>query len=311
MKRLKIIFYLILLPAVISACSVMADQVDESKLVAKINGKEILSSDVDPYVEKLIERAKSMGQEVTPEIEKNIRNQWIDRLVAKELFLQQARAEKITVTDEEIETGMGIAQSEGANLPPEELKAMIKEDLLISKVIEFQVISKIVITDQESEDLYNARKDEFKQPEQIRASHILIKADPSDPQEKRDAAKKKIESVLTEVRAGKDDFGDLARKYSEGPSASKGGDLGFFSRGQMVAPFEEAAFKLDKGGISDVVETMFGYHIIKVEDKKEASTVAFEDAKEDIKYFLMRQRSNEKIEAWIKELKDKATIEIF
>ena len=311
MKRLKILLYPVLLLFVISACSAMAEQVDESKVVAKINEKEILSSDVDFYVEKLIERAKSTGQEVTPEMEKDIRSQWINRLVAKELFLQQARAEKITVTDEEIENGMGIAQTQGANLPPEELKAMIKDDLLISKVIETKVISKIVITDQESEDLYNSRKDEFKQPEQISARHILIKVGPSDPQEKRDAAKKKIESVLAETRASKDDFGELAKKYSEGPSGPNGGDLGFFTRGQMVPPFEEAAFKLDKGGVSDVVETMFGYHIIKVEDKKEAIMIPFADAKEDIKNYMMRQKSNEKIETWIKELKEKATIEIF
>ncbi len=311
MKRLKILLYPLLLSVAISACSVMAEQVDESKVVAKINEKEILSSDVDFYVEKLIERAKSMGQEVTPEIEKDIRDQWIDRLVAKELFLQQARAENITVTDAEIEEGMGFAQSKGANLPSEELKGMIKDDLLISKVIKAKVISKIVITDQESKDLYNARKDEFKQPEQVSARHILIKVDPSDSQEKKDAAKKKIDAVLAEARAGKGDFGELARKYSEGPSGPNGGDLGSFGRGQMVPPFEEAAFKLAKGDISDVVETMFGYHIIKVEDKKEAATIAFEDAKGDINNFLMRQKSNEKIETWIKELKDKATIEIF
>ena len=311
MKGLKILLYPVLLSFVISACSAMAEQVDESKVVAKINEKEILSSDVDFYVEKLIERAKSMGQEVTPEIEKEIRDQWINRLVAKELFLQQARVENITVTDEEIENGMGIAQTQGADLPPEELKEILKDDLLISKVIEAKVISKIVITDQESEDLYNSRKDEFKQPEQISARHILIKVGPSDSQEKKDAARKKIESVLAEARASKDDFSELAKKHSEGPSGPKGGDLGFFTRGQMVPPFDEAAFKLGEGEVSDIVETTFGYHIIKVEDKKEATTIPFADAKEDIKNYMMRQKSNEKIEAWIKELKEKATIEIY
>jgi peptidyl-prolyl cis-trans isomerase C len=311
MKRFKSVLYPLLLFFIVSGCSAMAEQVEESEVVAKVNGKEIFSADVDFYIDRLIEQAKSMGQEMTPEIEKNIRSEWIDKMITKELFLEQAVSESVTVTDEEIDDVMGLAQTQGANLPPDELKALIKDDLMISKVIESKIVSKIVITDKESEDLYNVRKGEFKLPEQVSAKHILIKVDASASEEERKKAKEKIESVLKEARAGKEEFSDLAKKYSEGPSGPNGGDLGYFIRGQMVPSFEEAAFSLNKGEISDVVETMFGYHIIKVEDKKESTPIPFADVKEDIEKYLIRQKSSEKIEAWIKELRSNATIEVY
>lgn len=113
---------------------------------------------------------------------------------------------------------------------------------------------------------------------------------PTDPQKKKDNARKNIESILSEAKTGKVDFGDLAKKYSEGPSNVKGGDLGYFGRGEMVPPFEKAAFELKIGEVSNVVETRFGYHIIKKEDWKEARAIPFSEAKDGIKNHLKNQK---------------------
>jgi len=151
---------------------------------------------------------------------------------------------------------------------------------------------KIEITDQEIKDYYEYNIDSYSEPKKIKARHILFKLDENAPEEKEKAVREKAQSVLKEAREGKD-FAELAKKYSEGPTKSKGGDLGYFSPGQMVKPFEDAAFNLKPGEISDLVRTKFGYHIIKVEDVKEASHKTLEEMRDEIKKTLTTNRSVE------------------
>ena len=125
----------------------------------------------------------------------------------------------------------------------------------------------------------------------------------------KDAAKKKIEKVLVLAKEGKD-FAELAKEYSEGPSKDNGGDLGYFPRGAMVKAFEDAAFALDEGEISDVVETQFGYHIIKLTGKKAQRNVPFEEVKDRLKHSLLQQKIKTEIRNWINNLKANANIEI-
>lgn len=284
---------------------------EKPKVAAKVNGKEILISDVNLFVEPVLEQAKAMGQQITPETEETIRKQWVEQMVARELLLQQAVEEKVVVPNEDIESALSEAQQHGVSIPIDALRRLIKDDLMINKTIEANIISKIVVKDKEVEDFYNSRKDEFKQPEQIEARHILIKVQPSDTQEAKDNALKKIKGILAEVKEGKKDFAELAKEYSECPSGPNGGDLGYFGHGQMVPAFEAAAFALKTGEISDVVETQFGYHIIKVDDKKESRIIPLAEAKEYIRKDIEGRQGNQKIEEWLKELKSKATIEIY
>ena len=102
---------------------------------------------------------------------------------------------------------------------------------------------------------------------------------------------------------------ELAKEVSEGPSASRGGDLGYFSRGQMVKPFEDAVFSLKPGETSDIVKTQFGYHLIKCEDIKAETTVPFDDVKGDLRRFLKQQKARKEVTAYLKELKKDAKIE--
>lgn len=139
-------------------------------------------------------------------------------------------------------------------------------------------------------DYYEYNLDDFKTGEQIRARHILFKLKSDAPEEEVREVREKALSVLKKARAGAD-FAELARKYSEGPTRTKGGDLGFFSKGKMVKQFEEAAFSLKKGEISDLVRTPFGFHIIKVEDKIEARTKPLEEVAEEIRQTLLKRET--------------------
>ena len=139
----------------------------------------------------------------------------------------------------------------------------------------------VKVQDREVQDYYEYNMDTFRDPKQVKARHILFKLSQNAAEEEEKKIREKASSVLEEARQGKD-FETLAKKFSEGPTGPKGGDLGYFSEGRMVKPFENAAFKLKKGEISDLVRTRFGYHIIRVEDIKETRTKPIDEVREQI-----------------------------
>ena len=148
----------------------------------------------------------------------------------------------------------------------------------------------VVLMDRQVEDYYEENVQMFKQEKEVKVRHILFKLDRNAPKEEEEKVREKASKVLEKARAG-EDFAELAKKYSEGPTAKKGGDLGYFSSGRMVKPFEEAAFKMKKGEISDLVRTPFGFHIIKVEDIKEARTKSLEEVRGQISKTLITMAS--------------------
>jgi peptidyl-prolyl cis-trans isomerase D len=152
--------------------------------------------------------------------------------------------------------------------------------------------AQVKITDLEINDYYEYHIDKFSQPDQVKARHILFKLNPSATKEEEKKVREKAEKVLEEARQGKD-FAALAEKYSEGPTRSKGGDLGYFSRGKMLKAFEDTAFKLKKGEISDLVRTNYGFHIIKVDDIKKAETQTLDEVRDQIVEALIKSNSAE------------------
>ena len=145
--------------------------------------------------------------------------------------------------------------------------------------------------------------------ETVRARHILIRSSRNDDFKKRSVALNKIKAIKKKLDNGAD-FVDLAKEKSEGPSASKGGDLGYFSKGQMVPEFEKVAFSLSVGGISGVVETEFGYHIIMVEEKKAAKRLKFDDIKLDLAGYIYQKKGQERYDTYVASLRKKAEVKI-
>ena len=179
--------------------------------------------------------------------------------------------------------------------------------MAIQELVKTQVVDKIDVSDAEMKQYFDSHPEEFKQPEQVKASHILIKvAADADPAQK-DEARQKIEDIQKKLKKG-EDFSTMAREHSEGPSASRGGDLGYFSRGQMVKPFEDAAFALKTDQLSDVVETQFGYHLIKVYDHKDETLLSYNDVKADLNKHLKQQKTQAEVDTYIKGLRESADI---
>ena len=156
-------------------------------------------------------------------------------------------------------------------------------------------VDEVEVPEEELRSYYERHISDYREPKQVRARHILIRPERSieNREEALKAAKEKAEAILKRLKAG-EDFAELAREFSQDPgSASKGGDLGYFGRGTVVQPFEEAAFALEKGQLSDLVETEYGFHIIRVDDIRGGKTTPFEEARKEIEMILKRERSQE------------------
>ncbi|MEE9613845.1 MAG: peptidylprolyl isomerase, partial [Thermodesulfobacteriota bacterium] len=282
----------------------------EPTVAAIVNGKEIPMEELSFYIEGELKRAEELGQEITPYIERAVRTGWIERAVTRELLYQRAVSESIEVPDSELREALASPKYSRGNMPPNKLEEFVRVDLMINKLIDVHVLSKVPVSDEDVKNYYEDNPEEFGEPEQIRARHILIEVKPSDSQEEKEKARKKAETVLAEARDAKSDFAKLAVKYSEGPSGERGGDLGYFSREDMVPPFEEAAFAMKPGEVSDVVETRFGYHIIKLEDRKEATTIPLSGIMEQVRFFLKYREGSKEVEEWIAVLRSEAEVKI-
>ncbi|MFQ6034228.1 MAG: peptidylprolyl isomerase [Sedimentisphaerales bacterium] len=297
-----------------------------------VNGVDITESDVEalvkPELDKIAAKAAQLPPEFIEQYKKQLRQWALERLISEQLLDEKVKQAHIVVTEEDV-----IAQlkKEGSLQQPalslEEIQASVEargqsfdeyikqlqtsKGMKYQKFMEPQWAGKINVTEDEARKYYSENPKQFEIPEQVRASHILIKPDTSsplvDPNEAKAAAKAKAQDLLKQIKQGAD-FAELAKAHSGGSSAAKGGDLGFFSRGQMVAPFEKAAFQLKPGQLSDVVETRYGYHIIKVTDHKGPGVIPFEQAKDNIINALMRKKQSEFIKEYIQSLKDKADI---
>jgi len=191
--------------------------------------------------------------------------------------------DKIVLSQKEIEDYLS------RHLDKFEIPPQVKVSYLCFKEEDF--LKTVTIDPQTVKSYYESNQQQFQQPEQIKARHILIKTTSQDSPKTLAVKKKKAEEILKEVKKGRGDFPSLAGKYSEGPTAKKGGDLGYIQKGQTVKPFEEAVFSMKKGEISPLVKTDFGFHIIKVEDIKEATITSFESAREYIFSQLKKQQA--------------------
>jgi peptidyl-prolyl cis-trans isomerase C len=179
----------------------------------------------------------------------------------------------------------------------------------VQKLLDQAVNGSVDVKPADISTFYEKNPDRFKQPEAIQASHVLIAVPQGADAAAKNAARAKAEDVLKQARGGAD-FAGLAKKYSNDASAPRGGDLGFFPRGQMVPEFEAAAFALQPGQVSDIVETPFGFHIIKVTGKRPARTVPFSEVAPQIEQYLRQEQQQEKTKAFIEQLKTSGKVEV-
>lgn len=229
---------------------------DKDKILAKVNGKNITGEDYNIFINSL-----------NPDLRKHLLNteknkEVIDELIHQELIYQDAKDK-------------GLDKEEDFQKVLEKAKKSLLLNYYLGKML-----SDIAITDKEIEDFYKLHKDHFNTPPTVRASHILVED------------LEKAQEIYNKIVNGAD-FSLEARENSTCPSKNKGGDLGNFSRGQMVKEFEDAAFSMNVGDISKPIKTEFGYHIIKLTGKNPSKEVSLEDAKDHIIKDIRRQKEQD------------------
>lgn len=245
----------------------------ENKVLALVGEKEIRQSDFDTLLQQIGPQRAMQFQ--SPEGQKQL----LDELIHQELFLIDGRSNNIEETE----------------AFKKELD-FVKENMIKQFAIR-TLLDSVTVEDNEIEAFYAENAEMFKNQEGVTASHILVD----------DEAKANV--ILEELQGDKS-FEEAAKEYSSCPSSQNGGDLGNFTRGRMVPEFENAAFELEVGETSGVVQTQFGFHIIKVTDKQEANQKSLEEAKEEITNTVLLQKQQEKYMAKVDEIKKDVTIEI-
>jgi len=246
----------------------------EGKVLAEVNGTVITTKDFKDEVDRLPPYLKPMAQSAEG------KKELLDSMVVREVILEQARKD-------------GVDKSKEVADRLEDLRKRLIVETYLKKKVEQEA----QITDAELKKYYDENKEKFKTGEQVKASHILVKTE------------KEAQDILDQLKKGAD-FGELAKKHSTDSTASKGGDLGWFSRGAMVPEFDKAVFSLKEGEQSGVVKTQFGYHIIKVTGKRPAGIRTFDEVKEQIKGTLLPSKQQEVFLKMKEDLKKNAKISI-
>jgi len=287
-----------------------------------INGKNISRDKLQAQVDHLInQRGLNSGGITQPALFKQIQQEVVDQLIVQELLWQEAKRRDFIVEDEfvnerlrQMKSGFDTEQAfqfkiQAGGFTEETYREDIRQQVSVQRMISQGIAPSISISDEEVENFYEANMDQMHRPVAVHARHILIKPESAEP-EAQQAAKDEAGEILAEIRAG-EDFVKLATDRSQAPSAPQGGDLGYFGPGKMVEPFEKAAFALQPGETSEVVQTQFGYHIIRLEDRRGGDTAPVEEVADKIRDYLSHQKLQSEVETLVTTLRNESDVEIF
>ncbi|MGE4488060.1 MAG: peptidylprolyl isomerase [Kiritimatiellales bacterium] len=290
-------------------------------VVVTVNGQNITHGEVMQGVQmNMMQLSRQVPAQQLSQMAGQIYQNVQDTLIANILLTEAAGKSSLTVDDaavdaeiEKIKSGAPEDSSlEDAlaenNIEFSEWKNNLREQMLVRKLVDEKTADVPEATATEVAEFYQQNLDSFKAPESVTASHILVAFKPEDTDETKAAKKKEIEAIREQLVAG-GDFETIAKEKSDCPSGQRGGSLGSFTRGQMVPEFENVAFSANVGDLSDVVETQFGYHLIKVTDHKQDSTRPLSEVKDQLQSYLTGQHKQKALLAYIDELKAKAAIE--
>lgn len=289
-----------------------------AEVVARVNGRPILRRDFDLSVQIQF-RGRSPANVGLKELQA-VREKVLDRLIENELLYQKALKTEGPAPDKDVDAeyrkiresfpspaGFSNALEENG-VSETDFKDQIRRTLVVTHFVDRQVVGDVRITDEDAKRYYDQNPAEVVRREAVRLRQIVVRVPPDASMEDRAKARQKIEAIFKEVRAG-GDFAVLARRYSEGPEASNGGDAGWLIKGKGPPSIERVAFTLAPGQTSDVIESRRGFHIIQVIEKRPEGPIPFDEAREKIRARLASRERQDKIRAYVDQLKEQARVE--
>jgi peptidyl-prolyl cis-trans isomerase C len=302
----------------ISAGHAESSKTDKAKeaqdLAAIVNGVPIKLDELDPLVNADIKKFKKYGiQRQDEDLVTAMRKQTLEKLITVELLYQEALKTKINDLDERVTERLNSMEEKNAghtDLDGDKIRNSLRKQILIEEYLVKNKLKDAEPPERDVKAYYEENKKGFKQNESVRTRHILVSvAADASPNEKA-AAREKITEARKLILEGKP-FDEIAQEYSDCSSASGGGELGYQEKGYMPKAFDDVAFSLETGKVSEIVETEFGFHILEVLDHKSAGIQPYEEVKDFISKYLKIQHSKKAMNAHISALRKKAKVDIY
>ena len=301
--HLRILSLLLCLFGLVAGCS-SEPIVEVLPALIVINDQEITKADFLVKFEQSLQKDQQLSGIEREELQRSFLVQLIDR----ELIHGEARRLNIALTEADVEAALQGYREDYPGSSFEEMLAErgltleawreeLKESLIMEKLLEQAVYSRVSVSDEEVAAYFKANRDQFDRPEQVRARQIVV-ADEAEGQE--------VLGILRQERS----FAEVAAEYSLSPDAEQGGDLGFFSRGEMPPEFDAIVFDLPVKRLSDLVKSEYGYHIFLVEEKRKAKRLNKKEASDEIRAILEGRKKEEVYLAWLQDMRARAVISV-
>lgn len=309
---LMVLLFVVCLPMGINAETV-------SKVVAVVNGVSLFEPDLNQEIGSIMPMNQSFHGKLSEQKMVKIRSDAMKNLIDFELGAQDARHNGIKIPQAVIDEEMNrlairfkskdelASAYKNAGFTQKSFLHMMERRLLAEKILFAEVDANVSVSSEKVKNHYNANVSRYSKPEEFRASHVLIKVEPSSTQEQRSVLRAKADTLLKRIKDG-ERFEEIALNESDDLSKIKGGDVGYFHAGQTVAEFEEALVTLKVGETSTVVETLYGYHIIRLTDRRPARQIPFDEIQDKIKNDLVASEKKQLLEDWMGRLYKKAKI---
>jgi peptidyl-prolyl cis-trans isomerase SurA len=301
-----------------------SDPVMLDRVVAEVNGEVITLSEVAERVERLERELQGSADAETFQKESQAqRGHALETMIDELLVMQEGKRLDVEVTDEDVDRALANVRKENnitsdaqfqyllqaQNFTLEEYRTFLKRQMLVLQTRR-KALGGVEITDEEIRAYYAANKEDFRRPPSVHLRHILFRVPQDSSPVQVDAIERRAQKVLQDIRGGAD-FGQMAIRYSEDPSAAKGGDIGVLTSGQMLPEFEAVAFKLPVQQVSDPVRTKYGLHLVEVIERTEGSYQPVEEVADKLREFLQDRRIQSKQDEWLSKLRDQAYVKIY
>ena len=281
-------------------------------LVAKVNNQPIYADQLDLRVNALLSQSSNSND---PDFLKSVQKKVLDETVQEELLFQASQKLKISGLDQQVEREFATLKTANPNAPfwksksETEIRQAIKRQIAIQEYLKHNGLKDPEVPEAEIKAYYEKSKQNFSRNEAVQVRHVLIGVADDASAEQKKQAQQKIQQARQAIVAGKP-FAEVAKEVSSCNSAPQGGELGMVERGYMPKEFETVAFSLEKGTLSPVVRTSYGYHVLEVLDHQAAGVASYEEMKDFLGRYLKNELGPKKMAAHLKQLREQAKVEI-
>ncbi|MBU5635736.1 peptidylprolyl isomerase [Geomonas sp. Red69] len=302
-----------------SKASPPPQQGSPSDPVHRVNGRAITRAELDRAVRSLVETRRLHHPPSAEELGA-LKKEALEGLISKELLYQAAQKSEVKNLEQQVAQAIALdraryrggeayaSEMRKAGLTLPQMEQLVRKELVIDRFLESKFGARITIGADEAKSFYETNRERFRTGSSVRASHILVTVAERAQEQEKERARERAEILLHRVREG-ENFGILAESHSDCPSKARGGDLGFCKKGELDPPLEQAVSALNPGEISDLVQTRFGFHILKVTERRAPRPESYQEAEAEIYACLRREKMRRLVAEYVAELRARAKVE--